>query len=392
MHGRASQPSKRAGSSRARDPRRRRLAPRPRAALAALGWPSAPACGCSLAAALVSTRPTAGHAVAPLNETLSNWCGPSARGSRTSSCCWAGARGRCSRRSASNSGCSPPASGGQLAVRWRRRAHDRAGRQRVPRLLFPAFSSAPEGARGVLADRQRRRNSRRDSAAWARLWIALLGVIGLVVAFDHLVLVGPAAARMGDAASPAPSRRSTSASPSTSTTGETSPTSGARARPGRSRPRPARERPRRRRDHPAAQARGGRTRPALEEAPPRRRRGGARRGRRRRRRGEAREEESRSSADRRRRGARDRRRDRRGRRRRHPRRPAGLHPRGTAREDRETPRGCRRRRRSATEDDLADLQAEGERRGYQFPPLDLLETPTRTIPRRWSRSARQAGT
>src|SRR5690606_37120746 len=61
-------------------------------------------------------------------------------------------------------------------------------------LLFPSFSGAPEGAGGLLAIAGVAELSARFGALGAALWIALIGLVGLVVAFDHLVLVGPAAA------------------------------------------------------------------------------------------------------------------------------------------------------------------------------------------------------
>src|SRR5690606_4765177 len=61
-------------------------------------------------------------------------------------------------------------------------------------LLFPALSGAPEGAGGLLAIAGVAELSARFGALGAALWIALIGLVGLVVAFDHLVLVGPAAA------------------------------------------------------------------------------------------------------------------------------------------------------------------------------------------------------
>src|SRR5690606_37214566 len=61
-------------------------------------------------------------------------------------------------------------------------------------LLAPAWSSLPQGSGGVLAIAGVAELSARFGTLGAALWITLLGAIGLVVAFDHLVLIAPAAA------------------------------------------------------------------------------------------------------------------------------------------------------------------------------------------------------
>ena len=150
-----------------------------------------------LAAALVSHDPAdaPGHAVAPLNETLGNWCGPFGAWLAHNLFLLLG-WGAWAMLVALGAEMTLLAAGkrrGQLAVRALGVLMIALAASGFHALLFPAFSNAPEGAGGVIAIAGVAELASRFGGLGAALWIALLGVIGLVVAFDHLVLVGPAA-------------------------------------------------------------------------------------------------------------------------------------------------------------------------------------------------------
>jgi S-DNA-T family DNA segregation ATPase FtsK/SpoIIIE len=196
MQGRSSKPAgRRATSSRARRPSER---PEHALLLPRLGWLVAAGCWLFVAAALLSFDPAdpPGHAAAPLNSPVANWGGVVGA--------WIADRmllllgwGAWALLVAFAIELVLLAAGkrrGQLPVRALGVLMIALAASGFHALLFPAFSSAPEGAGGLLAIAGVAELSSRFGGLGAALWIALIGVVGLVVAFDHLVLVGPAAA------------------------------------------------------------------------------------------------------------------------------------------------------------------------------------------------------
>lgn len=196
MQGRSSKPAGRGTTaSRARRPSER---PEHALLLPRLGWLVAAGCWLFVAAALLSFDPAdpPGHAAAPLNSPVANWGGVVGA--------WIADRmllllgwGAWALLIAFAIELGLLAAGkrrGQLPVRALGVLMIALAASGFHALLFPAFSSAPEGAGGLLAIAGVAELSSRFGGLGAALWIALIGVVGLVVAFDHLVLVGPAAA------------------------------------------------------------------------------------------------------------------------------------------------------------------------------------------------------
>lgn len=196
MQGRSSKPARRGTAS----SRARRSADNPEHALLLprLAWLVAAGCWLFVVAALVSFDPAdpPGHAAAPLNAPVANWGGVVGA--------WIADRmflllgwGAWALLAAFAAELALLAAGkrrGQLPVRALGVVMIALAASGFHALLFPAFSGAPEGAGGLLAIAGVAELAARFGALGAALWIALIGVVGLVVAFDHLVLVGPAAA------------------------------------------------------------------------------------------------------------------------------------------------------------------------------------------------------
>ena len=198
MHGRNSKPAGRGtSSSRAR---RAKPAEHPDHALLLprLAWLIAAGCWLFVAAALVSSNAgdPPGHAVAPLNSPVANWGGVVGA--------WISDRlflllgwGAWAMLAAFAVELGLLAAGkrrGQLAVRALGVLMIALAASGYHALFFPSFTSAPEGAGGLIAIVGVSELASRFGGLGAALWISLIGVVGLIVAFDHLVLVGPAAA------------------------------------------------------------------------------------------------------------------------------------------------------------------------------------------------------
>ncbi|MGP1310455.1 MAG: DNA translocase FtsK 4TM domain-containing protein, partial [Phycisphaerales bacterium] len=195
MQGRSSKPAGRGKSS-----SRARSASEPEHALlwTRLLWLVGAACWLFVAASLLSHDPAdaPGHAVAPLNETAANWGG--AFGAWLSHTLFLllgwGAWALLAALAVELGLLAAGKRRGQLPIRALGVLMIALAVSGFHALLFPAFSRAPEGAGGVLAIAGVAELASRFGGLGAALWIALIGAVGLVVAFDHLVLVGPAAA------------------------------------------------------------------------------------------------------------------------------------------------------------------------------------------------------
>lgn len=169
-----------------------------RPGFALVGWFIAAALWLFLAASLLSHHPAdpPGYAVAPLNDPPANWCGP-AGAFLAHHLLMAFGLGAWVIVGASGALLGLAASGrrvDQLGLRAIGLALTALAFSAAVTLLAPGASASPQGSGGLIAIVGVAELSERFGGLGAALWIALIGMVGVIVAFDRWIAMAPLAA------------------------------------------------------------------------------------------------------------------------------------------------------------------------------------------------------